>query len=87
MLIIGIIITYYIYNLLCPNKQCPSNLNQFTVGRFKIHLHHWIIHFFILIIYINFSNNLYPILLGLIAGGILHGLIEYSDRFDIIKQT
>ena len=83
-IIFGIILTYFLYKSICvygSNKKiCPFKFNQTN----NIHLHHWIIHLLILIIFccIKYNNSF---IIGLNIGGVLHGLLEYDDWYIIFK--
>ncbi len=50
-----------------------------------IHIHHWIVHLFILIIILIFtdtSGDLAQFFVGMTIGGVAQGL-TYADRFDV----
>ena len=49
----------------------------------KIHLHHWIIMSVLLIIYLQWFCGDNLLVIGVLFGGIAHGL-SYSDRFKIL---
>ena len=60
---------------------------EFFLNTTKIHLHHWIVMSFVLIIYLTFIEPCYKtynqLIIGFLLGGIIHGL-SYTDRFKII---
>ena len=89
--ILGVILIYAFYELWCPNKNCPSKSNQFTFGKYTVHIHHWIIHLLLLFSFkyllMDLTQNYgkyNDFILGILFGGILHGLLEYNDSFRII---
>ena len=78
----------------------PSTLNKLKFGKYTFHLHHWIIHLLLFMYYkiiflkhkssskcaaLQSSSTQYnDFVLGILFGGILHGLLEYNDSFRII---
>lgn len=56
---------------------------EWTINKIKIHLHHWLVMFVILLIYINAVNKPNQLVIGFLIGGIAHGL-TYSDWYKII---
>ena len=94
-IILGIIITYFLYNNICiygkNKKSCPYKFNQIKFNQNnKIHIHHWLIHLILLIIIylfnFNFNINLINFIIGLNIGGIIHGITEYDDWYIIYKN-
>jgi len=85
--IISVLIVYLLYKKICKygknNNLCPYKFNQFKIKKSKkIHLHHWLIHLIIIIIFLYFEYyNL--IFLGLNFGGLIHGIYEYDNWYII----
>lgn len=90
-LIIGFILSYYLYINICsygPKKtSCCLKFNRIKINNVKlIHLHHWIIHLFLLLFYPFIYNKiLRDFYIGINLGGVYHGIISYDDWYKIIK--
>ncbi|MFA6042345.1 MAG: hypothetical protein WCV85_02250 [Patescibacteria group bacterium] len=54
------------------------------LGKYRVHIHHWI-WLSVALIILLVVNVHHPVLLGLIVGSIIQGLL-YRDRFIIVYQ-
>ena len=85
IILCGIIIGFYIAKLFAGNKEGEEkeiHSIQFNIGKYHIHLHHWISATIILIILliIGFYHDLvYGFLFGLIIQG-----LTYKDFYEIV---
>lgn len=68
-----------------PNNSCPSTKNQIRINNKTIHIHHWLIHTIALLVYLKFYRNRNLFVIGIIVGGILHGL-TYEDWYILTKN-
>lgn len=85
--LLGILFSYSLYEIYCPNKNCNNNINKFKISNKHIlHLHHWLIHLILYFIYTRFIKNPSEFIEGLLLGGFIHGVVEYSDFVKIIKK-
>ena len=72
---------YVFYLSFCNgHKTCAMKNNQFSVSNTKLHIHHWLIHVILWAVIKNKSD----FLKGLLASGIVHGLM-YPNWFKIVK--
>ena len=90
-LVFGFCIGYLVYMVvICPppSKKSPICLNQICCGEVNIHIHHWIIHIILLLLYLSRKKyNVNFIIIGLLLSGIIHGIFEYDDWSHIVKQA
>lgn len=89
--IFGVLIGFLLYKTFCvygPSKnKCYYKFNQINYfKKYKVHIHHWIIH--LILLYFNFfdvNSKLYYLYIGLNIGGILHGILMYKNWYIIFK--
>lgn len=62
----------------------PARSFRPKIGKYRLHLHHWILGSILLMIFL-IMKMLNPIILGLLVGSIIQGLL-YKDRFIIMYQ-
>ena len=76
----------YVFTCIGSNYQCPSKINQFVVGDIAVHIHHWLIHLLWLIVYLICTSKCNVLFVGIIAGGLIHGVMFYNDWYIIFKN-
>ena len=84
----GILLSYSVYEIYCPQKNCNNDINKFKISnKHTLHLHHWIIHLILYFIYIRFIKNPSEFIEGLLLGGFIHGVVEYPDFSKFFLKT
>ena len=79
LFVLGFVSAFWLYRKSCtPN--CPYTFNQIPIGKYILHLHHWLLSLLTLP-FIQF-----PLLKGLLTGGVAHGILMYDDWHEIIKR-
>ena len=90
IIICSMLLGFLIYSITCNGKQneCPSRFNIFNIGKYKIHLHHWLLSLFGLYLLTlckhNIDQDTFRFFKGLMLGGIVHGLLVYDDWYKIV---
>lgn len=84
--IISIILGFAFWNFFAGKYEGDKLERSFRpkVGKYRVHIHHWIYCCIILVIFI-LVRVYNPILLGLLIGLIIQGL-SYKDRFVVIYR-
>ena len=88
-LVLGVAIALCAYSTICdgPKGECPSKANQMVIGGYHIHLHHWLIHAVLLLIYVGVVGGKDEVVIGINVGGMLHGIIGYDDWMNVIQRN
>ncbi len=89
----GIILGYILSKIFCGKNTGQVGIIKsivFNIGKWRFHLHHWLIGFSILIsvLLLKFSLPLAPFSFGFLGGLVFQGIFDYSDWHKIlIKKT
>lgn len=86
--LIGFIIGYFIAHFVSGKNEGDQGKFKsiiLFVGKNKIHIHHWIIAFVIIVFCMILPFQVNSLIYGLLLGIMLQGL-KYSDRFKIIYK-
>ena len=80
-------IGYLFFYLVAGKHECDKAKYEFklSIGKYYVHLHHWIWGAVILVFILAYTKLQYPWALGLLVGTILQGL-HYRDRFVIVYR-
>ena len=78
----GMVIGYFISNFWSQKMKSIV----FNIGKYKFHLHHWLLALWILPLVISYQFTLIPIQLtsGLLGGVIFQGIFCYDDWHRIL---
>jgi len=62
---------------------------EIPIGKYKIHLHHWLIALvgLVIVFLTNVQNVLPSFFLGLGGGSLFHGIYCYTDWYRIFKRV
>jgi len=84
--IVSLILGFSFWNFFAGKYEGDKLERSFRlkVGKYRIHIHHWIYSCIIFVIFM-LARIYNPILLGLLIGSIIQGLL-YKDRFVVIYQ-
>ncbi|MDO8424865.1 MAG: hypothetical protein Q7S70_02920 [bacterium] len=89
----GVLLGYIMVKFMAAQKTGEKNRWDikslvFSVGEWKIHLHHWFYSLGILasIIFANFSPPFPQFSAGILGGFIIQGITSYSDWYKILKR-
>lgn len=77
--VVGFITAFWLYSKSCA-PHCPYTFNQIQVGKYVVHLHHWLLSLAAL----PFADG--PLLRGMLVGSAAHGILMYDDWYNIIKS-
>ena len=85
----GIILGYILSKIFCGKNTGQVGIIKsivFNIGKWRFHLHHWLIGFSILIsvLLLKFSLPLAPFSFGFLGGLVFQGIFDYSDWHKIL---
>lgn len=79
LFVLGFVLAFWLYKKSCT-PHCPYTFNQIPIGKYILHLHHWLLSLMAL----PFTQL--PILKGLLSGSVAHGILMYNDWYSIIRK-